>query len=275
MGLKYPTRAEAAVKRTLFRSVFCSFVLPVLALAPIVAASQGVTTSALTGIVSGQDGQPIPSATVTAVHVPSGTQYRATVTSTGRYNLPNLRVGGPYRITATSIGYEPRSESDITLALGQASRVDFKLNRAAVTLEGVTVTAEKDALLNAGRTGASMTVTQLKVAVTPSIKRSTRDLTKLDPRSDGNMSFAGRNWLYNNISVDGSYFNNPYGLDDPAPGLFPTMPSRSFRYLSLHSTCGKAGLPARTSTPLREVAPTSSAGQPTRSREMMRSRETR
>jgi hypothetical protein len=32
------------------------------------------------------------------------------------------------------------------------------------------------------------------------------------------MSFAGRNWLYNNISVDGSYFNNPYGLDDPAPG---------------------------------------------------------
>lgn len=57
-----------------------------------------------------------------------------------------------------------------------------------------------------------------KVAITPSIKRSTRDLTKLDPRSDGNMSFAGRNWLYNNISLDGSYFNNPFGLDDPAPG---------------------------------------------------------
>jgi hypothetical protein len=206
------------VRRTPFRFVFYLFVFSVSALAPLVAASQGVTTSALTGIVVGADGQPIPSATVTAVHVPSGTQYRATVTSTGRYNLPNLRVGGPYKITATSIGYEPRSESDITLALGQASRVDFRLNRAAVTLEGVTVTAEKDAVLNAGRTGASMTVTQLKVAVTPSIKRSTRDLTKLDPRSDGNMSFAGRNWLYNNISVDGSYFNNPFGLDDPAPG---------------------------------------------------------
>ena len=52
----------------------------------------------------------------------------------------------------------------------------------------------------------------------PSIKRSTRDLTRLDPRSDGNFSFAGRNWLYNNISLDGSYFNNPFGLDDPAPG---------------------------------------------------------
>ncbi|HEX6576489.1 MAG TPA: carboxypeptidase regulatory-like domain-containing protein [Gemmatimonadaceae bacterium] len=179
---------------------------------------QGVTTSALTGIVTAADGTPITSASVVATHLPSGTQYRAAVTSAGRYNLPNLRVGGPYKVTATSIGYEPRSEDDITLALGQSSRVDFRLNRAAVTLQGVTVTAEKDAVLNAGRTGASMTVTQLKVATTPSIKRSTRDLTRLDPRSDGNMSFGGRNWLYNNVSVDGSYFNNPYGLDDPAPG---------------------------------------------------------
>jgi hypothetical protein len=82
----------------------------------------------------------------------------------------------------------------------------------------VQVTAERDEVLNSGRTGASLAVGPAKVALTPSIKRSTRDLTRLDPRSDGNMSFAGRNWLYNNISLDGSYFNNPFGLDDPAPG---------------------------------------------------------
>ena len=52
----------------------------------------------------------------------------------------------------------------------------------------------------------------------PRSSGSTRDLTRLDPRSDGNFSFAGRNWLYNNVSLDGSYFNNPFGLDDPAPG---------------------------------------------------------
>jgi outer membrane receptor protein involved in Fe transport len=56
------------------------------------------------------------------------------------------------------------------------------------------------------------------VEILPSIKRSTRDLTRLDPRSDGNFAFAGRNWLFNNVSLDGSYFNNPFGLDDPAPG---------------------------------------------------------
>ena len=187
-------------------------------LAPSPLPGQGVTTSALTGIVSSQDGPAIPNARVVAVHMPTGTLYRATATSSGRYNLPNMRIGGPYRVTATSIGFEPRSEADVFLTLGQASRVDFRLVRRAVELAGVQVTAERDEVLNAGRTGAAMTVGPAKVALTPSIKRSTRDLTRLDPRSDGNMSFAGRNWLYNNISVDGSYFNNPYGLDDPSPG---------------------------------------------------------
>jgi hypothetical protein len=189
-----------------------------LLLAPTFLSGQGVTTSALTGFVTSAEGTPIENATVVAVHVPSGTQYRAAVTTSGRYSRPNMRIGGPYRVTAISIGYEPRSEPDINLFLGQTSRLDFRLKRQTVELAQVLVTAERDEVLNAGRTGAAMTVGPLKVAVTPSIKRSTRDLTRLDPRSDGNMSFAGRNWLYNNISLDGSYFNNPFGLDDPAPG---------------------------------------------------------
>ncbi len=58
----------------------------------------------------------------------------------------------------------------------------------------------------------------MAVQTLPSVRRSTRDLTRLDPRNDGNFSFGGRNWLYNNITLDGSYFNNSFGLDDPAPG---------------------------------------------------------
>ena len=125
-----------------------------LSMAPSPASAQGVTTSALTGIVSSQDGPAIPSARVVAVHLPTGTLYRATATSSGRYNLPNMRIGGPYRVTATSIGFEPRSEADVFLTLGQASRVDFRLVRRAVELAGVQVTAERDEVLNAGRTGA-------------------------------------------------------------------------------------------------------------------------
>jgi hypothetical protein len=179
---------------------------------------QGVTTAAINGLVTSDEGVALAGATVTAVHDPSATQYRATVRSGGAYTIPNMRVGGPYRITATMIGFRPQTEENVFLSLGQSHRFDFRMEPQAVTLRGVEVTAEEDPVLNAGRTGAATFIDPEKVALLPSVKRSTRDLTRVDPRSDGNMAFGGRNWLYNNLSVDGSYFNNSFGLDDPAPG---------------------------------------------------------
>jgi hypothetical protein len=193
-----------------------------LGVAPFTArglAAQGVTTAAMSGIVTTRDGSPLATANVVAIHQPSGTQYRAVARTGGAYNLPNLRVGGPYRVTVSLIGYRPAVRDTVFLDLGQDLRVDFQLERAAVQLQAVEVTGVRDdEVLNAARTGAATFVTPDQVEALPSIKRSTRDLTRLDPRSDGNFSFAGRNWLYNNVSLDGSYFNNPFGLDDPAPG---------------------------------------------------------
>src|SRR5207244_1110555 len=82
----------------------------------------------------------------------------------------------------------------------------------AIGLEAVEAAGQRDPVLNPGRTGAATFIDPEKVALLPSVKRSTRDLIRVDPRNDGNYSFAGRNWLYNNISLDGSYFNNPFGL---------------------------------------------------------------
>jgi len=96
---------------------------------PSLLTSQGVTTASLTGVVTDDQGVSLSTANVVAVHVPSGTQYRATVTSSGRYSLPNMRIGGPYRVTAVSIGFEPRTEPDVNLGLGQSLRVDFRLRR--------------------------------------------------------------------------------------------------------------------------------------------------
>jgi hypothetical protein len=189
-----------------------------LLLSPPLLLGQGVTTSALNGLISSEQGPPIVQANVVAVHVPSGTTYRALARAGGAYSIPNMRVGGPYRVTVTYIGYQPKTEEAVFLSLGQSFRLDFRLKPQAVQLAGLEVTATQDLVLNAGRTGAATFIDPTKVTLLPSIKRSTRDLIRLDPRSDGNFSFAGRNWLYNNISLDGSYFNNPYGLDDPAPG---------------------------------------------------------
>jgi hypothetical protein len=198
--------------------VLLLLVLALGVIAPRTLGAQGVTTSAINGFVTGNDGKPLEDAVVSAVHLPSGTQYRTDARTGGAYSLLNMRVGGPYRVTATMIGFRPQTEENVQLNLGETLRLDLALIEQAVELQEISVTAERDEVLDAARTGAATYIDPTEVAVLPSIKRSTRDLTRLDPRSDGNFSFAGRNWLYNNVSLDGSYFNNPFGLDDPAPG---------------------------------------------------------
>lgn len=180
--------------------------------------AQGVTKSAINGIVTDDKGSPLPGANVVAVHVPTNTQYGSSVRIGGTYDVRHMRVGGPYTVTATFIGYKTQKEENIYLSLGQTVRIDFKLVAEALTMQAIEVVAEEDEVMNSSRTGAATYIDPEQVAQLPSIKRSTRDLFRLDPRNDGNFSFGGRNWLYNNISLDGSYFNNPFGLDDPAPG---------------------------------------------------------
>jgi hypothetical protein len=180
--------------------------------------SQGVTTASMYGLVQDSEGNPLPGANVIAEHTPSGTQYGASTRDNGIFNLPNLRVGGPYTITVSFVGFNPVSQENIQLTLGQNFRLEFTLQSEAVEIGEIVVSAEQDEVLNSNRTGAETFITEDDIKVLPTIKRTTRDLIRLDPRSDGNYSFGGKNWLYNNISVDGSYFNNPFGLDDPAPG---------------------------------------------------------
>ncbi len=201
---------------TPLRTIF--FVVLVITIGSVRLSAQGVTTAALNGTVSTESGEPLVGANVTVVHVPTGTKYGASARVSGQYNIPNMKIGGPYTVTASLVGYKGQSQGDVYLSLGQDLRVDFRLVEEAVQGQEVVVTAEADDVLNGGRTGAATFIGNDQVAGLPSVRRSTRDLTRLDPRSDGNFSFGGRNWLYNNISLDGSYFNNPFGLDDPAPG---------------------------------------------------------
>ncbi|MCH7955360.1 MAG: TonB-dependent receptor, partial [Candidatus Marinimicrobia bacterium] len=179
---------------------------------------QGITTANLSGTITDSEGNPLSGANVVATHEPTGIQYGAAVRDGGQYDILSMRIGGPYTIRVTFIGYGEQSESDVYLQLGQTSNVDFQLTQEAIQGAGVLVTAEMHDVLNSGRTGAASYISSDQVEQMPSVNRSIRDLIRLDPRSDGNYSFGGRNWLYNNISLDGSYFNNPFGLDDPAPG---------------------------------------------------------
>jgi len=183
--------------------------LLILATASIMA--QGVTTAAIYGKVDDNTGKPLPGANIIATHVPSGTIYGTTSRDNGNYNLPGLRVGGPYTIAVSFVGYAKQEVADVYLQLSQSLKQDFQMTEQAILAGEVVVTAERSALLSAARTGAGTSVAKQTLEAMPTISRRISDFTRLTPQASGS-SFAGQDNRLNNTTVDGSYFNNSFGL---------------------------------------------------------------
>jgi hypothetical protein len=176
--------------------------------------AQGVTTGAIAGIVSDPQKQPVPGATVVAVHDASGTKYEAGTRGDGRFSIPGMRVGGPYTVTASLSGFQPKVTKDVYVYLGGATDLELTLSNVSVT-EEVTVTATADAIFSSARTGAATSVNREALATIPTITDRINDYARLSPQySDGPFhgSFLGQDNRLNNITVDGSYFNNSFGL---------------------------------------------------------------
>ncbi|MDP1569518.1 MAG: carboxypeptidase regulatory-like domain-containing protein [Vicinamibacterales bacterium] len=198
------------------RRAFMAVALVTLAVSP--AFAQGVTTGSLTGIVT--DGaQPVAGANVIAIHVPSGTVYEASTRPDGRFFMPGMRVGGPYSVTVAYVGvgnaFEPLTQDNISVNLGGATDLAFAVSAIAV-VETVVVTGQSDPVFASSRTGAATAVVREEIAALPSVSRRLGDITRLSPQSSG-LSFAGQDSRLNNITVDGSYFNNSFGLGN-TPG---------------------------------------------------------
>lgn len=185
--------------------------------------AQGVTTSSMSGIVNEKNGSPALGATVTATHQPTGTVYSTQTRTDGRFNLPNLRVGGPYSVKITYIGSNDYSLDGINLNLGQEYAINALLKDASVSLSEVVITGKQDKIFNSNRTGARETVTRAQIDALPTISRSLSDYTKLTPSANGT-SFGGRSGSYNNLTVDGALFNNTFGLSGTLGGQTSAQP---------------------------------------------------
>ena len=175
------------------------------------ARAQGVTTGNLEGIVNDAQGLAVPGATVVALHEPSGTTYEAVTRGDGRFSIPGMRVGGPYTVTASLSGFQPAVTKDVLINLGVATDLVLRLMTVAVE-EVVTVSAEVSPIFSSTRTGASTAVSREALASLPTISNRLDSFVRLTPQSSGGMRFGGADDRLNNITVDGSYFNNSFGL---------------------------------------------------------------
>ncbi|SHG24237.1 TonB-dependent receptor [Flagellimonas flava] len=176
-----------------------------------------VTTSNIRGTVVDDQGAPLLGANVVAVHTPTGTRYGAITNEEGRYNLLNLRVGGPYEVTVSYVGFKDNIRNDIFLTLGKTFNQNVALLSESQALDEVVVVSSQSGTFGSDRTGAETSVGRRELTRLPTISRSTNDFTRLEPTASAG-SFGGRNDQYNNFSLDGAIFNNPFGLDAAQPG---------------------------------------------------------
>jgi hypothetical protein len=180
-----------------------------------------VTTATLSGFIKDSKGAGIGSATVTVEYPDAGIKHVLTTNSEGRFTLPNLRVGGPYKVTVDHVGYHSSGSDDLFLELGLNNTIEVSMVEKSTELSGVTVTATGAKIFDNKRTGASTNISRSLIRDLPTISRSADDYIRLTPSASptyNGMSFAGRNGQYNNFSLDGAVFNNPFGLDAPTPG---------------------------------------------------------
>jgi len=192
----------------------------------LIAAGTGwaqVTTGDIRGRVLDTGLQPLDGVQISVTDTRTNTTTGTLTNADGRYTVRFLRPGGPYTVSAQSIGYGTVGRTGVAVTLSQAQTVDFQLETSAVEVAPLTVAVEgTDAIISRTHTGAQTSVGQKAIKDFPTFERQITDFAILSPYSnsvEGAPSIAGQNNRFNNIQIDGAVNNDVFGLaDSGVPG---------------------------------------------------------
>jgi hypothetical protein len=178
--------------------------------------AQGNTTSSINGNVYDSSSQSLPGASVLATHTASGTRYTATTDIDGNFRISNMRVGGPYQIIVSYVGFVSYDVNNVYLQLGDSKNFKVVLTDETSQLKEVVVKGIKDNVFNSKKTGAQTVIDSDKIKALPSLSRNIADFARLTPqaqlRGDDVLSIGGQNNRYNAIYIDGAVSNDVFGL---------------------------------------------------------------
>ena len=142
-----------------------------------ISAEAQVTSSSIKGLVLDESNQPFSGANIVAIHTPSGTKSGAITNFEGRYSLLNMRVGGPYTVTITYLGYDSQIFNNVYLDLGITYNLNVVLSEDSQQLDAVVITGSTGkSTFGSDRTGQETNVGRRELTRLPSISRSAKDL---------------------------------------------------------------------------------------------------
>ena len=174
------------------------------------------TTGVVRGTVTDSAGAPVADAAVTLRQLETNFTRTLRTSPTGLYVATLLPLGS-YEISVRAIGFEPGARSGVPVRVGQVVEQSFRINRRVTELTAVRVSDRASTAVNTTRTEAATELSEQVVRALPNNGRNFLALTLLTPNvavtqgPDGDvLSVAGQRGIFNNVSVDGADFNNPF-----------------------------------------------------------------
>ncbi|MGF1924051.1 MAG: carboxypeptidase regulatory-like domain-containing protein, partial [Bacteroidia bacterium] len=220
----------------MIKSLLLKVVVIVFAFVGSISVAQAqVTTSSLTGTVKDSK-EALAGAGVKATHTPTGTVYGVVTNGDGRFTIGNMRVGGPYTIEVSYIGYKAQKLEDVMLKLGEPFVLNVTLQDNSSTLSTVTIVGgASNPIMNSNKSGTNTVVSRQQIQTLPTISRSVNDITRLTPQANGT-SVGGGNYRSNNFSVDGANFNNQFGIGENIPANGSPISIDALEQISINVT---------------------------------------
>jgi len=189
-------------------------------LMPVLTFAQN-TTGSISGSVKADNGEVLVGATISVLHVPTGSVYNAQTKKSGLFEVSNLQPGGPYVVTASYVNYQTDKKEDIYVALGDVVRIDIILFSKIQKLKDVTVTTTKRGSDLSVRGGTQTLIGRDKLDNLPTVGRNIQDFLRFTPTAkfvgaEGDLagvSIAGQNNRFNSLYIDGAVNNDQFGLN--------------------------------------------------------------
>ncbi len=191
------------------------FLAAVMLMAAAVVNAQ-ITTSSMAGQVVDTQGEDVIGATVRVTHKPSGTTYNAVTNVDGRWAIQGMRVGGPYEVKISYVGFAEKSYAGISLQLGETYNLNATMSEDINEL-GEVIVVGNGSKFAVEKTGATTNISNAQITALPTVNRSIEDITRISPYANG-MSLAGGDGRSTNFTLDGANLNNNFGLSDGLPG---------------------------------------------------------
>lgn len=175
--------------------------------------TQSTTTASLQGRVVDNIGDALVGANVLVTHLPSGTANGTSTDADGYFYLTHLRVGGPYTVVVTYLGYADATTDGVFLRLGETRQSNCTMQPSRMDLGTVTVNGRRGT--TGANAGAGTQIGTDDIANVPTLNRNLNDYIRLTPQAltyNGGNAFGGVNNRYNTLYIDGAVNNDVFGL---------------------------------------------------------------